>query len=81
MILKWKRVGYHYNIPDLDIGDMVDMDRLHEAIEREVGRFLVSTFGLRVTVRVDLDGGPHRDLPFGYGTVVVPPLESGDEPG
>lgn len=76
--LHWKRVGYYYNLPDVDIpATVIDFDALEDLCRQQVESFLQSSFGLRVTLRIDLDGGPYRNLPFGYGTLV--PAEVGEE--
>lgn len=73
--VKWGRIGMRYSAEDLDVTGIVDMERLELVVAEEVDKFLQGPFAVRMTVRVELDGGAYHNLPFGYGVVQV---EHGD---
>lgn len=72
----WDRVGDQgqdaHNLRSLDISRAIDMEEIRRLIADQVQIALASPeWVVKLKIEVDLKGGPWKDLPFGYGRIVV----------
>lgn len=72
----WDRVGDQgqdtHGIRSLDISRAIDFDEIKRLISNQVQIALASgVWEVSLRIEVELKGGPFKQLPFGYGHVVV----------
>lgn len=74
----WDRVGDQaqdtHQLRPLDISRAIDMAEIRRLIADQVQIALASgDWVVDIKIEVNLQGGPWKQLPFGYGHVVVEP--------
>lgn len=67
--IQWSRIGKVHDADPIDISDLIDLDSIEERIAKEAGRFLKGEFTPILKISVKINGGGHRELPFGRGSI------------
>ena len=79
VVIKWGRVGQRHmsdGAEDMFVTDLINVEALQARIEAMAGKYVNGPYEVKLHIRVQLDGGKYRNMPFGYGVVEQLDVES-----